>query len=156
MQVSSSFVSVIAGSRNDEAFLQPGFSVFDDFSIAYEFNVLSAHRNTDSLFAYIEDADERGVSVYLAAAGFSAALPGVVAAKTLRPVVGIPVPVGPLQGVDALLSIVQLPSGIPLATMPLGEHGPRNAALFVAHILALGDENVARHAAEFRTRLGST
>lgn len=94
----TSFVSIIAGSRNDEDFLEPAFAVFRDFSITFEFKVLSAHRNTERLFEYIEDADARGVSIYLTAAGFSAALPGVVAAKTLRPVLGIPVPVGPLQG----------------------------------------------------------
>ena len=151
----SSFVSIIAGSKNDECFLQSAFAIFQDFSISYEFKVLSAHRNTERLFAYIEDADQRGVSVYLAAAGFSAALPGVVAAKTLRPVLGIPVPVGPLQGIDALLSIVQLPSGIPLGGMPLGRHSPRNAALFAAHILALHDEQIAKHIAEFREALNS-
>ena len=152
----SSFVSVIAGSRNDEDFLEPAFSIFRDFSIPFEFEVLSAHRNTERLFEYIEDAFRRGVSIYLAAAGFSAALPGVVAAKTLRPVLGIPVPVGPLQGVDALLSIVQLPSGIPVGGMPLGRHSPKNAALLAAHILALHDEDVARHVAAFREALNSS
>lgn len=117
---------------------------------------LSAHRNTERLFEYIEDADARGVSIYLTAAGFSAALPGVVAAKTLRPVLGIPVPVGPLQGIDALLAIVQLPSGIPLAGMPLGGHSPKNAALFAAHILALHDEEVAGHVAAFRAALNAS
>lgn len=152
----SSFVAVIAGSKNDEAFLEPAFSVFRDFSIPFEFKVLSAHRNTERLFDYIEDADARGVSIYLTAAGFSAALPGVVAAKTLRPVLGIPVPVGPLQGVEALLAIVQLPSGIPLAGMPLGSHGPKNAALFAAHILALQDDEVAKHVAAFREALNAS
>ena len=151
----SSFVSIIAGSKNDEDFLQPAFSIFRDFSISYEFKVLSAHRNTERLFEYIEDADQRGVSIYLTAAGFSAALPGVVAAKTLRPVLGIPVPVGPLQGIDALLSIVQLPSGIPVGGMPLGQHSPKNAALLAAHILALHDEQIAKHIAEFRKALNS-
>ena len=152
----TSFVSIIAGSRNDEDYLEPAFSVFRDFSITFEFKVLSAHRNTERLFEYIEDADARGVSIYLTAAGFSAALPGVVAAKTLRPVLGIPVPVGPLQGIDALLSIVQLPSGIPLAGMPLGGHGPKNAALFAAHILALHDPEVAKHVAAFRDALNAS
>ena len=151
----SPFVSVIAGSKNDEAFLQPAFSTFKDFSISYEFRILSAHRHTERLFQYIEEADERGVSLYLAAAGFSAALPGVVAAKTLRPVLGIPVPVGPLQGIDALLSIVQLPRGIPVATMPLGQHSPKNAALLAAHILALFDEQIAIQIAEYRKVLNS-
>ena len=151
-----SFVSVIAGSRNDEEFLEPAFSILRDFSIPYEFKVLSAHRNVERLFAYIEDADERGVQIYLTAAGFSAALPGVVAAKTLRPVLGIPVPVGPLQGVDALLSIVQLPSGIPVGGMPLGAHSPKNAALLAAHILALHDPRVADHVARFRESLNAS
>ena len=152
----TSFVSIIAGSKNDEDFLEPAFFVFRDFSITFEFKVLSAHRNTERLFEYIKDADARGVSIYLTAAGFSAALPGVVAAKTLRPVLGIPVPVGPLQGVDALLSIVQLPSGIPLAGMPLGGHGPKNAALFAAHILALHDHEVAKQVAAFRDALNAS
>ncbi|MCY4013614.1 MAG: 5-(carboxyamino)imidazole ribonucleotide mutase [Gammaproteobacteria bacterium] len=149
-------MSIVAGSKNDEGFLEPAFAVLRDFSITFEFKVLSAHRNTERLFEYIEDADARGVSIYLAAAGFSAALPGVVAAKTLRPVLGIPVPVGPLQGMDALLSIVQLPSGIPLAGMPLGNHGPKNAALFAAHILALHDDGVAGHVAAFRAALNAS
>lgn len=148
-------MSIITGSKNDEEFLQPAFSLFSDFSIPFEFKVLSAHRNTERLFAYIEDADARGVSIYLTAAGFSAALPGVVAAKTLRPVLGIPVPVGPLQGIDALLSIVQLPSGIPVGGMPLGQHSPKNAALLAAHILALHDAQVAKHVADFREALNS-
>ncbi len=148
-------VSVIAGSKNDEEFLEPAFSILRDFGIPFEFKVLSAHRNTDRLFAYIEEADEQGVQIYLTAAGFSAALPGVVAAKTLRPVLGIPVPVGPLQGIDALLSIVQLPSGIPVAGVPLGAHGPKNAALLAAHILALHDEEIAGHVAAYRKALNS-
>lgn len=108
-----------------------------------------------ALFAYIEEADQQGVQIYLTAAGFSAALPGVVAAKTLRPVLGIPVPVGPLQGIDALLSIVQLPSGIPVGGVPLGAHGPKNAALLAAHILALHDEEIASHVAAYRKALNS-
>ena len=149
-------MSIITGSKNDEEFLQPAFSLFNDFSIPFEFKVLSAHRNTERLFTYIEDADARGVAIYLTAAGFSAALPGVVAAKTLRPVLGIPVPVGPLQGTDALLSIVQLPSGIPVGGMPLGQHSPKNAALLAAHILALHDTQIAKHVADFREALNSS
>ena len=128
----------------------------NDFGVRYEYQVLSAHRHTERLFDYINDADSRGVSVYLTAAGFSAALPGVVAAKTLKPVLGIPVPVGPLQGVDALLSIVQLPSGIPIAGMPLGAHGPKNAALFASHMLALIDEEIAQKIADFRKNLNES
>ena len=118
-------VSVIAGSKNDEEFLEPAFSILRDFAIPFEFKVLSAHRNTDRLFAYIEEADEQGVQIYLTAAGFSAALPGVVAAKTLRPVLGIPVPVGPLQGIDALLSIVQLPERHPGRRRPAWRPRPK-------------------------------
>ena len=103
---------------------------------------MSAHRQPDELREYIATANEKGIRVFIAAAGLSAALPGVIAAHTLKPVIGIPVPGGPLKGIDALLSIVQMPGGIPVATVGVGSHGPKNAAVLAAQMLALSDDTI--------------
>jgi 5-(carboxyamino)imidazole ribonucleotide mutase len=137
------------GSKSDEGHLEPAFKLLDEFGIPWEKQILSAHRQPDELRQYIEDADARGISVFIAAAGLAAALPGVMAAHTLKPVIGIPVPGGPLKGIDALLSIVQMPGGIPVATVGIGSNGPKNAAVLAARILSLSDaaigEKLRRH-----------
>jgi 5-(carboxyamino)imidazole ribonucleotide mutase len=135
-------VSVVMGSSSDEGHLEPAFELLDEFGIQWEKRILSAHRQPDELKSYIEDADGRGIAVFIAAAGLAAALPGMIAAHTLKPVIGIPVPGGPLRGVDALLSMVQMPGGIPVATVGVGSNGPKNAAVLAARILSLSDERI--------------
>src|SRR5512139_1183658 len=107
-------VSIVMGSKNDEGHLEHTFKILDDMGISWEKHVISAHRQPDELRAHVVDAESRGVRVFIAAAGLSAALPGVIAAHTARPVIGVPIPGGSLAGVDALLSMVQMPGGIPV------------------------------------------
>jgi 5-(carboxyamino)imidazole ribonucleotide mutase len=115
--------------------------------------VLSAHRQPEQLRAYVADAEDRGIKVFVAAAGLSAALPGVVAAHTNRPVIGVPIPAGPLKGIDSLLSIVQMPGGIPVATVGVGSHGPKNAAVLAAEILSLSDDSLLARLKKYREKL---
>ena len=124
-------VSILMGSKNDLDVLNEARQVLDSFGVPHETRVLSAHRSPDALFAYIADAERRGVEVFLAGAGGAAHLPGVVAAKTTRPVLGVPIPSSTLLGMDALLAIVQMPKGIPVATFAIGKPGAGNAALAV-------------------------
>jgi 5-(carboxyamino)imidazole ribonucleotide mutase len=133
--MSSPLVSILMGSRSDLEILAAAREVLTFLEIAHETRVLSAHRTPDALFAYVADAEARGVEVFIAAAGGAAHLPGVVAAKTLRPVLGVPIASTALVGLDALLSIVQMPKGIPVATFAVGKAGAANAALFAAMIL---------------------
>jgi 5-(carboxyamino)imidazole ribonucleotide mutase len=133
--MASPLVSILMGSKNDLEVLQGAREVLDSFGVGYETRVLSAHRTPDALFAYVADADSRGVEVFIAGAGGAAHLPGVVAAKTLRPVLGVPIPSTPLLGIDSLLSIVQMPKGTPVATFSVGKPGASNAAIFAVMIL---------------------
>src|SRR5580658_3945057 len=133
--MASPLVSILIGSKNDLEVLQGAREVLDSFGVGYETRVLSAHRTPDALFAYVADADSRGVEVFIAGAGGAAHLPGVVAAKTLRPVLGVPIASTPLLGLDALLAIVQMPKGVPVATFAVGKAGAANAAIFATMIL---------------------
>jgi len=146
-------VSILMGSASDDDHLASTYSLLDEFDIPWEKRVLSAHRQPDALREYLLEAGTRGIKVFIAAAGLSAALPGVVAAHTLRPVIGIPVPGGPLKGIDALLSIVQMPGGIPVATVGVGSHGPKNAAILAAEMLALADERLSERLRTYREKL---
>jgi len=128
-------VSILMGSHSDLDVLASAREVLTSLEIPHETRVLSAHRTPDALFAYVADAEARGIEVFLAAAGGAAHLPGVVAAKTLRPVLGVPIASTALMGLDALLSIVQMPKGIPVATFAVGKAGAANAALFAAMIV---------------------
>lgn len=123
------------GSKTDLDILMGAREVLDSFGVAYETRVLSAHRTPDALFAYVQDAEKRGVEVFIAGAGGAAHLPGIVAAKTLRPVLGVPIASTALLGIDSLLSIVQMPKGIPVATFAVGKAGAGNAAIFAVMIL---------------------
>jgi 5-(carboxyamino)imidazole ribonucleotide mutase len=134
--------------------MEPAYDLLDDLNIPWEKRVLSAHRQPDALRHYVDEAVRKGVKVFIAAAGLSAALPGVVAAHTIQPVIGVPVPAGPLRGVDALLSIVQMPGGIPVATVGLGSNGPKNAALLACEMLSLGDEEMRARMQMYRKKLG--
>ncbi len=135
-------VGVVMGSKSDYEVLKPAADLLTEFSIPHELRIVSAHRTPDWLFQYAEEAEGRGLQVIIAGAGGAAHLPGMLAAKTLVPVLGVPVPATMLNGVDSLLSIVQMPKGVPVGTLAIGKPGAANAALFAAEILALHDEGL--------------
>lgn len=132
-------VSILMGSKSDWPTMEHAGLILDELNIPHEVRVLSAHRTPDALFKYVESAEERGLEVIIAGAGGAAHLPGVIAAKTLLPVIGVPMVSPLLNGMDSLLSIVQMPAGIPVATMAVGQGGAINAALFAASILSIKD-----------------
>ena len=135
-------VGVVMGSKSDYEVLAPAVEILESFNIPYEARVVSAHRTPDWLFEYAEQAEGRGLRVIIAGAGGAAHLPGMLAAKTLIPVLGVPVPATMLNGLDSLLSIVQMPKGAPVGTLAIGKPGAANAALFAAEILALTDDDL--------------
>jgi len=141
---------VVGGSRSDFPVLEKACAVLDQLEIPNEMRVVSAHRTPDLLFRYAEEAPGRGIRVIVAGAGGAAHLPGMLAAKTILPVIGVPIPTEHLRGLDSLLSIVQMPRGIPVATVAIGN--AENAALLAAEILALSDEALALRVAEWRER----
>ena len=143
-------VGVVMGSRSDWETLRHGGETLDRLGIAYEARVVSAHRTPDLLFDYAAQALARGIRVIIAGAGGAAHLPGMLSAKTRLPVLGVPVQSQVLNGVDSLLSIVQMPAGVPVGTLAIGKAGAINAALFAASILALNDARVAAALDEFR------
>ncbi len=143
-------VGVIMGSRSDLETMQHCISTLERLGVPHEVRALSAHRTPDALFAYVAEAEERGAQVFIAAAGGAAHLAGVVAAKTLRPVIGVPMQSASLGGLDSLLSMAQMPAGIPVGTVAIGRAGAVNAALLAAAILALFDEGVAERVATYR------
>jgi len=130
------WVAILMGSKTDLDTLQPAKDVLDELQIPNEVRIISAHRTPDLLFEYVENAEKRGIRIVIAGAGGAAHLPGMIAAKSLVPVIGVPVASTSLNGLDALLSIVQMPKGTPVATMAIGKPGAANAALFAAEILA--------------------
>ena len=129
-------VGVVMGSKSDYEVLSPAVEILSALEIPYEAKIVSAHRTPDWLFRYAETARERGLRAIIAGAGGAAHLPGMLAAKTLVPVLGVPVPATLLNGMDSLLSIVQMPKGVPVGTLAIGKPGAANAALFAAEILA--------------------
>ncbi len=141
-------VAVIMGSASDWDVMSPACSTLEEFGIPYEKRVLSAHRNPGPLADYVKAARENGIDIIIAGAGGAAHLPGVIAALTTIPVIGVPVKSKALNGLDSLLSIVQMPSGIPVATMAID--GAKNAALYAVSILALSDDGLAARLQEFR------
>ena len=136
------FVSILMGSDSDYDTMEPAFEVLKKFDIDFEVKVTSAHRTPQQTVQYVKDAQNRDCAVFICAAGLAAHLAGAVAANTTRPVIGVPINCGPLNGVDALLSTVQMPGGIPVATMAIGKAGAKNAAYFATQILALSDANL--------------
>jgi 5-(carboxyamino)imidazole ribonucleotide mutase len=144
------FVAVIMGSRSDWETMQHAVDTLERLEVANEVRVLSAHRTPDALVAYVADAEARDAQVFVAAAGGAAHLAGVVASKTLRPVLGVPMQSAALNGLDSLLSTVQMPAGIPVGTLAIGKAGAVNAALLAAAILSLGDAGVAEQLAAYR------
>ena len=145
-------VGLVMGSDSDWDVMKHAARELDAFGVAYEPRVLSAHRMPDEMFEYAEDAGPRGLRAIIAGAGGAAHLPGMLASKTLVPVLGVPVPSRHLHGEDSLLSIVQMPKGIPVATFAIGEAGAANAALFAIAILAAGEPSLARKLAAFRSK----
>jgi 5-(carboxyamino)imidazole ribonucleotide mutase len=143
-------VGIIMGSKSDWETLQPADELLTQFGIAHEVKVVSAHRTPDLLFDYAEQAEARGLLAIIAGAGGAAHLPGMTAAKTRVPVLGVPVQSKSLNGMDSLLSIVQMPKGVPVATFAIGAAGAANAALFATAIVALGDATVAARLTAFR------
>ncbi len=131
-----SWVAIVIGSKTDWDTLLPAKEILDQLQVPNEVRILSAHRTPDLLFEYLEKAEKEGVRILIAGAGGAAHLPGMIAAKTLLPVIGVPVDSTALNGLDALLSIVQMPKGTPVATMAIGKAGAANAALFAVEILA--------------------
>jgi 5-(carboxyamino)imidazole ribonucleotide mutase len=146
-------VGVVMGSDSDWAVMQHAVAVLAQFGVAHEAKVVSAHRTPDAMFAYAARARARGLACIIAGAGGAAHLPGMIAAKTTLPVLGVPVPSRHLQGQDSLLSIVQMPRGIPVATFAIGEAGAVNAALFAVSMLARSDPALARRLAQYRAAL---
>ena len=148
--VSPARIGVVMGSRSDWETLRHAADTLADLDVAHEVRVVSAHRTPDLLFDYAENAAARGLRAIIAGAGGAAHLPGMLAAKTAVPVLGVPVQSQALNGLDSLLSIVQMPAGVPVATFAIGKAGATNAALFAAALLAGTDEKVARKLEAFR------
>src|SRR5207253_6465353 len=136
-------VALIMGSDSDLPTVKEACSVLSSFGVPFVVRVLSAHRSPEELVAFVKQAEQQGVRIFIAAAGGAAHLAGVVAAHTTRPVLGIPIQTSALNGLDSLLSMVQMPGGVPVATMAIGAAGARNAGLFAVQILALGDDALA-------------
>ena len=145
-------IGIIMGSNSDWAVMEHAARVLEQFGIAYEAKVVSAHRTPDLMFEYAKSAQARGLQAIIAGAGGAAHLPGMVASQTTLPVLGVPVPSKYLRGEDSLLSIVQMPKGVPVATFAIGEAGAANAALFAVSLLANHDAALAQKLADFRTR----
>jgi 5-(carboxyamino)imidazole ribonucleotide mutase len=143
-------VSIVMGSSNDWEIMQQAAQQLKDFGVGFDARVISAHRSPDLLFDYIKDMSGQGVQCFIAGAGGAAHLAGVIAGKTTLPVLGVPIPSKYLKGMDSLLSIVQMPKGIPVATFAIGEAGAANAGLFAVSMLALNDAQLAQKLADYR------
>lgn len=143
-------VGIIMGSKSDWEHMSAAAEVLTEFKVSHEVRVLSAHRTPDITLEYAASAQERGVQVIIAGAGGAAHLPGVIAAKTVLPVIGVPMPTTSLSGMDSLLSIVQMPRGVPVATMAIGKAGAGNAGLFTVAILALSRPELAEQLIKYR------
>jgi len=144
-------VGIIMGSKSDWPTMEEAAKLLDEFGIGYEIEVVSAHRTPDKMMKYAESAQDRGLRIIIAGAGGAAHLPGMIAAKTSLPVLGVPVKTKALDGLDSLLSIAQMPGGIPVATFAIGAAGAKNAGLFAVSILALEDRNLALKLERFRS-----
>jgi 5-(carboxyamino)imidazole ribonucleotide mutase len=148
----STFVSIIMGSKSDWATMKHAADVLDEFGIAYESKIVSAHRTPDLLFEFAKSAESRGIEVIIAGAGGAAHLPGMCASQTVVPVLGVPVESRALKGLDSLLSIAQMPAGIPVGTLAIGEAGAKNAGLLAISILANSRPGLRKKLAAFRSK----
>ena len=149
-------VGIMMRSKSDLETMQETMAILDELQISYEANVVSAHRTPDKMFEYAELARERGIKVIVAGAGGAAHLPGMVAAKTTLPVIGVPVQSRALNGMDSLLSIVQMPGGIPVATVAIGKAGAKNAGLLAASMLSTSYDSIATKLDEYRQMMTDT
>ncbi|EMV0461191.1 5-(carboxyamino)imidazole ribonucleotide mutase [Listeria monocytogenes] len=149
-------IGVIMGSTSDWDTMKKACDVLDELEIEYEKKVVSAHRTPDLMFQYAEQARERGLKIIIAGAGGAAHLPGMVAAKTTLPVIGVPIKSKALNGMDSLLSIVQMPGGVPVATVAIGESGAVNAGLLAAQILSITDDAITNRLEKRRATLEET
>ncbi len=150
--MSTPFVAILMGSDSDLPVMKSTLDTLAAFGVPYEVRISSAHRTPAATAEYVTDADRRGCAVFIAAAGLAAHLAGAVAAHTIRPVIGVPMEGGPLNGFDALLSTVQMPGGIPVASVAIGKAGAKNAAYLAAQILALQDSGLAQRLKDDRAR----
>jgi 5-(carboxyamino)imidazole ribonucleotide mutase len=146
-------VGIIMGSRSDRDTMIEAARVLEDFGVDYEMEIVSAHRTPDRMYEYASSAEERGLHVIIAGAGGAAHLPGMTASKTTLPVIGVPVQSAALNGMDSLLSIVQMPRGVPVATVAIGKAGAANAGLLAVRILAGHDTDLRRRLHEYRQRM---
>lgn len=146
------FVAILMGSDSDMPVMQNALDILDKLAVPYEVKITSAHRTPQTTHEFVKDADARGCGVFIAAAGMAAHLAGTVAGLTTKPVVGIPIDAGPLNGVDSLLSTVMMPSGMPVATVAIGKTGASNAAYLAAQILAVNDAELAERVMQERER----
>jgi len=147
-------IAVVVGSKNDLPYLDGAKEILERFGIPYEVMVMSAHRSLDRTVEFAEKAEAEGFGAIIACAGMAAHLPGVIAAKTILPVIGVPLPTSDIKGMDALLAIVQMPSGVPVATMAIGKSGVKNGAILAAEILSLNDEGLKKKLKEYKLSLG--
>jgi 5-(carboxyamino)imidazole ribonucleotide mutase len=147
-------VAVVMGSKTDAETVQPCLDMLTKLGIEHEVNVISAHRTPEKARLFGQNARNRGIEVIIAAAGGAAHLPGVIASWTTLPVIGVPMPTSDLKGVDALYAIVQMPAGIPVATVAIGSSGAKNAAILAAEILGLKDDNIRQAVEKYRQELG--
>jgi len=149
-------VAIIVGSDSDLASISAASRVLDDFAIPFRINVASAHRTPAKVKAVIREAENQGAEVFICAAGMAAALPGIVAAETVNPVIGVPMEGKSLAGMDALFSIVQMPAGIPVAAVAIGKAGAHNAGVLAAQILAVKDPSLKKKLERYREKLASS
>lgn len=149
-------VAIIVGSDSDLPVIQETINILEELGIPYEITIGSAHRTPDQVDDYVSKTSERGIKIIIAAAGGAAHLPGVIASKTILPVIGVPIDNSPLNGVDSLYSIVQMPGGIPVATMAIGRAGALNAGVFAAQIIALSDPKISQRLLDYRRRMAES
>jgi 5-(carboxyamino)imidazole ribonucleotide mutase len=146
-------VGIVIGSKTDESLIKPALDILEQLGIKYEFSIISAHRNPEKIREYGLKAKDKGLDVIIAAAGAAAHLPGVLASWTTLPVIGVPLPTSELKGIDSLYSIVQMPSGVPVACVGIGTSGAKNAALLAAQILGLKHKEILDAYEEYKRKL---
>ncbi len=148
-------VGIIMGSKSDLPTMNEAVGILEEFGIGYELRILSAHRTPEATHFYAQEAESRGIKVIIAGAGGAAHLAGIIAAYTPLPVIGVPIETKYLKGIDSLFSTVQMPAGVPVATMAIGKSGAKNAAILCAQILALSNEKVQRRLKSYKRKLAS-
>ncbi len=146
-------ISIIMGSDSDLPTMEHAIKIIEEFSIPYEVKIISAHRTPDLMYEYAESAKSKGIKVIIAGAGGAAHLPGMTAAKTILPVIGVPIESKSLNGIDSLLSIVQMPKGVPVATVAIGNPGAANAGILAAEIIGLFDDDIQKKIQEKRKNI---